>query len=149
MAKISLDVEELKKNLKATAMTAKTQITDLAKKAQKDFSQKEVLKKIDQVVDIVKSQEFFKNPRVVEITQKIVTLSEQLEKTVSKNAANFTKNAATFQKNASQIVDQVRETVGKGRKKAPAPAAAPAAAGVKKTASKKNSTAEKNSHSEA
>ncbi|MDZ4678741.1 MAG: hypothetical protein SGI74_14690 [Oligoflexia bacterium] len=110
MAKISLDVEELKKNLKATAQTAKAQFRDMAKKAQKDFSQKEVLKKIDQVVDIVKSQEFFKNPRVVEISQKIMNLSEQLEKTVTKNAANLSKNA-------NLIVEQVRESVGKGKKK--------------------------------
>jgi hypothetical protein len=89
MTKISIDVDEIKKNLKATALIAKTQLTEFAKRAQKDLSQKEVLKKLDQVVEVVKAQEFMKNPRVQEITQKIITLSEQLEKTVTKNATDL------------------------------------------------------------
>lgn len=97
MAKVSIDVDEIKRSLKATALTAKAQISELAKKAQKDLSRQEVLKRIDQVVEVVKSQEFMKNPKVVEITKKIMTLSEQLEKTVTKSA--------------SQIVGQVKATM--------------------------------------
>ena len=37
MAKISIDVDEIKKNLKSQALTAKAQLTDFAKKAQKDL----------------------------------------------------------------------------------------------------------------
>ena len=88
MPKVSIDVDEIKKSLKATALTAKAQLSEIAKKAQKDFSQKEVLKKIDQVVAIVKSQEFMKNPKVVELTKKIMDLSEKLEKTVEKKASS-------------------------------------------------------------
>jgi hypothetical protein len=89
MPKVSIDVDEIKKSLKATALTAKAQLSEIAKKAQKDFSQKEVLKKIDQVVEIVKSQEFMKNPKVVELTKKIMDLSDKLEKAVTKNASTI------------------------------------------------------------
>jgi hypothetical protein len=98
MAKISLDVAEIKKELKARALTAKAQFEELVKGAQKDFSQKEVLKKIDQLVEVVKSQEFMKNPKVIELTKKVIHLSEQIEKAVGKNAA--------------QIVNQVKAQVG-------------------------------------
>jgi hypothetical protein len=89
MTKISIDMDEIKKNLKATASIAKTQLTELAKRAQKDFSQKEVLKKLDQVVEAVKAQEFMKNPKVAELTKRLIVLSGQLEKTVTKNATDL------------------------------------------------------------
>ena len=129
MAKVSIDVEEIKKGLKATALTAKSQLTELAKKAQKDFSQKEVLKRIDHIVAIVKSQEFMKNPKVVELTKKVVSLSEQLERSVEKNA--------------SQLLDQVKAQVNAklGRTAGKAQSAADTVASkvnsVKKAATKK------------
>lgn len=97
MAKISIDVDEIKKNLKAKAWTAAGHLTDMARRAQKDFSQGEVLKKIDKMVEVVKSQEFMKHPRVAELTKRIVAISEQVEKTVTKNA--------------SHLVDQVKAKV--------------------------------------
>jgi hypothetical protein len=85
MAKISIDVEEIKKGIKTRALQAAADLSDLAKRAQKDLTQEKILKKVDEVVTIVKSQEFMKNPKVAELAGKILALSEQIEKTVSEN----------------------------------------------------------------
>jgi aspartokinase-like uncharacterized kinase len=61
MTKITIDVEEIKKNLKARAVLARGQIEALAKRAQKDLSEKEIRKKIEEVLDRVKAQDFVKN----------------------------------------------------------------------------------------
>lgn len=99
VAKISIDVDEIKSVLKNQANNAKTQITELARQAQKDLSEKGVLKKVDQVIEIVKSQEFMKNPKVAELAKKIVSYTEQIEKLVTKNA--------------NQFVDEVKSRVNK------------------------------------
>jgi DNA-binding phage protein len=108
MAKVSIDVDGLKKSLRSTAYTAKAQLKEIAKRAQSDLNQKEVLKKIDQIFEMVKANEFIKNRRVAEIAKKVRILSEQLEKAVTKNAGPF--------------VDQLKATVkgypfGKPKKK--------------------------------
>ena len=102
MAKISIDVEEIKKNLKETAQSAGKQLTDIAKKAQKDLSQNELVKKAEKVVELVKNakaQDLLKNPAVADLAKKIVVLSEQLEDVVNKNTAT--------------LANQVRQTVSK------------------------------------
>ena len=99
MAKISIDVEEIKSVLKNQALNAKNQLTEFAKQAQKDLADRGVLKKVDQIVEIVKSQEFMKNPKVAELAKKIHAYSEQIEKIVSKNA--------------NQLVDEVKARVNK------------------------------------
>lgn len=82
MSRITVEVEKLKKNLKTKALNAKSQIEELAKKAQKDLSkkEKEVIERVESLVELVKSQEFMKDPRVQEITQKLAKLSDELIK---------------------------------------------------------------------
>jgi len=103
MAKISIDVDEIKKNLKNQALTAKAQLTVFAKKAQKDLEAHQVYKKMETVLEKVKSQgfaqELMKNPKVQEITKRLIAASEQLEKTISKNA--------------STIIEEVKSRVSK------------------------------------
>jgi len=93
MAKITLDVEEIKKGLKSQALLAKTQLTELAKRAQKDLEDRQVLKRLEQVVEKVKSQEkvqeLMKNPKFLEFSKRLTAASEQIEKTLSKNATSF------------------------------------------------------------
>ncbi len=101
MAKISLDVDEIKKNLRERAMVARTQLSEFALKAKTD-SRKEVLKKLEQIVTIVKSKDLTHLPRVAKLRSRILTLSEQLEKAVTKNAG--------------EIVEHLRETLGKTQK---------------------------------
>jgi uncharacterized LabA/DUF88 family protein len=125
MAKLSLDVEEIKSALKTQALNAKAHLTDFAKLAQKDLSERGVLKKVDQIVEIVKSQEFMKNPRVAELAKKIAEYSEQIEKIVTKNA--------------NQWVDEVRSRVTKASKTAEK-AAAPVAKKAKKAAAEAQSS---------
>lgn len=90
MAKISIDVDEIKKNLKSQALTAKAQLTVFAKKAQKDLEAHQVYKKVETALEKLKSQgfaqELIKNPKVQEITKRLVSASEQLEKAITKNA---------------------------------------------------------------
>ena len=104
MAKISIDVEEIKKNLKTQARSAGTQFTDMAKKAQKDFERSQVFKKVETVLEKVRSheltQEVMKNPKVQEITKRLIAASEQLEKAITKNATS--------------LMDEVRSRVCKG-----------------------------------
>jgi hypothetical protein len=93
MAKISIDVDEIKKNLKTQALTAKAQFTVFAKKAQKDLEANQVYKKVETALEKLKSQgfaqELMKNPKVQEITKRLVAASEQLEKAITKNAATI------------------------------------------------------------
>lgn len=125
MAKISIDVDEIKKNLRTQALSAKTQLTDLAKKAQKDLEGHQVYKKVEVLLERVKAQEFaqelMKNPKVQEITKRLVAASEQLEKTLTKNAAT--------------IIEEVKARVNK-----PSAAAKSAAKKTKKTSSSKTDT---------
>ena len=108
MAKISIDVEEIKKNLKTQALSAGNQISGIAKKAQKDFEHSQVFKKVETVLERVKSheltQEVMKNPKVQEITKRLIAASEQLEKAITKNA--------------SQLIEEVKSRVGKANSKA-------------------------------
>lgn len=105
MARVSLDMNEIKKSVRATAVTAKNRISALAKQAQKDFNQAEILKRLDTVIEVVKSQEFMKNPKVMDLTARITALAEQVEDLVSKKAAPF--------------VEQVRIRVSDVTKKSP------------------------------
>jgi hypothetical protein len=119
MAKISIDVDEIKKNLKSQALTAKAQLTVFAKKAQKDLEAHQVYKKVETVLEKVKSQgfaqELMKNPKVQEITKSLIAASEQLEKAITKNATT--------------LIEEVKSRVNK-----PAPKAK-----AKKTSSKTSS----------
>lgn len=114
MAKVTIDVEELKKNLVSKAMVAKDQISEIAKKAQADFNQGEVRKKVEQALEYVKTQPIMKNPKVVELTTKLADISDQVTK------------------NAAQIVDSLNSNTKKAKpkaapkKKAAAPKKAPA-----------------------
>jgi hypothetical protein len=109
MAKISIDVDEIKKNLKTQALNAKTQFSDFAKKAQKDLEHTQVFKRVESALEKVKAheltQEVMKNPKVQEITKRLVAASEQLEKAITKNAAT--------------LIEEVKARVGKtsGRSK--------------------------------
>ncbi len=117
MAKISIDVDEIKKNLKVQALTAKAQFKVFAKKAQKDLEAHQVYKKVETALEKLKSkgfaQELIKNPKVQEITKRLVAASEQLEKTIAKNA--------------STILEEVKSRVNKPAAKAKAKKAAPKA----------------------
>ena len=110
MAKISIDVDEIKKNLKNQALVAKDQLKVFAKKAQKDLEAHQVYKKVETVLEKVKSQgfaqELMKNPKVQEITKRLMAASEQLEKTISKNA--------------STLIEEVKSRVNKPTTKAKA-----------------------------
>jgi biopolymer transport protein ExbB/TolQ len=95
MAKISIDVEEFKKGLKSQALLAKAQVTEFAKKAQKDFERAHVLKRLEEVIEKVKSQEkvqeLMKNPKVQEFAKKVGAAS----------------------KNASSLLEEVRARVNR------------------------------------
>jgi hypothetical protein len=108
MAKISIDVEEIKKNLKTQALSAGNQLSGMAKKAQKDFEHSQVFKKVETVLEKVRSheltQEVMKNPKVQEITKRLIAASEQLEKAISKNA--------------NSLIEEVKSRVNKGASKA-------------------------------
>jgi hypothetical protein len=108
MAKISIDVDEIKKNLKDQALNAKNQLSGFAKKAQKDLEHTQVFKKVETILEKVKTHEFtqdlMKNPKVQEITKRLVAASEQLEKAITKNA--------------NTLLEEVRARVNKPLKKA-------------------------------
>jgi hypothetical protein len=123
MAKISIDVQEIKKELKARALNAKSQFEELAKRAQKDFSQTEVLKKIDQLVEVVKSQEFMKNPKVIELTKKVMSLSEQIKSQVGAKLEKRTEQAKGVKNVATEAVKKAKSAATGKRSKNPGPQA--------------------------
>lgn len=117
MAKVTLDINELAKNLKASARVAKDQINEFAKKAQKDLSNKEIAKHLNKIIDTAKKtnvevilsnpkiqkliqnprvqeliknekvQEFINNPRVKEVTSKITLKAKAAGAKVKKTAS--------------------------------------------------------------
>jgi hypothetical protein len=111
MAKISIDVDEIKKNLKTQALTAKAQLTDFAKKAQKDLEAHQVFKRVETALEKLKSQgfaqELMKNPKVQEITKRLIAASEQLEKAITKNAGSI----------LDEVKSRVKKPVAKAKSK--------------------------------
>ncbi len=75
-SKISLDFEEIKKNIKSSALLAAHQlnviVADITKKAQKDLSQKEITKHLAQLLDKAKHatvQDILNNPKVKKLIE--------------------------------------------------------------------------------
>jgi hypothetical protein len=120
-SKISVDFEELKKNIRSSATLAMSQINvlvaDIAKKAQKDLSQKELKKHIQKILESAKKtkvedilndprvkklienpkvqeflkhekvQQFISNPRVQEAKKKFVQKAQSVKRRVKRKNA--------------------------------------------------------------
>lgn len=125
MPKVTLDLNELTKNLKASAQLAKAQINEFAKKAQKDLSSKELGKQLNKIIDTAKHtnvevilsnpkiqkliqnpkvqeflksekvQEFINNPKVKEVTSKITLKAKAVGAKVKKRKKTTTAKKDT------------------------------------------------------
>ncbi len=134
-SKISVDLEELKKNLRDSAKLAASQINvlvaDIAKKAQKDLSQKELAKHVQKlfetamnakVEDILKNpkikklienpkvqdflkhekvQQFLTNPRVKEAKKKLVLRAQSVKKRVKRKPGKAGSQSKASESKAS------------------------------------------------
>ncbi|MCC6278424.1 MAG: hypothetical protein IT289_10970 [Oligoflexia bacterium] len=100
MARISLDVEEIKKTIRSRAATAQKQIEGIAKRAQRDLSHSEIVKRVEGLVEFVKSQDFMKDPQVKHVINRLNHVADQLQ--------HLEKEA---RKKANQIVKEVRTRV--------------------------------------
>ncbi|MBK9294463.1 MAG: hypothetical protein IPM57_08460 [Oligoflexia bacterium] len=131
MAKLSIDVKEIKNNLKTTAKIAGRQVEEFAKKAQKDILKSDLVQKAEKLLEEIKNvkvddilnnpqvkkilnnpkvQEFIKhekvqeiinNPKVKEVTGKLTARAKAVKTRVKKVAKTRKKSKATASSNAS------------------------------------------------
>ncbi len=89
--KIAFDMEELKKSLMASALTARNQLAEMAKQAQ-------VQERLDQAVQIIKSSELMKNPKVNALAKRLAEVSVQWEKVLSEVRSKVSANVSAKKK---------------------------------------------------
>lgn len=139
MAKVTLDLNELTKNIKASAQLAKEQINEFAKKAQKDLSNKEIAKHINKIIDTAKKtnvevilsnpkiqkliqnprvqellknekvQEFINNPKVKEVTSKITLRAKEVGAKVKKTTSQVRSKARARKAGSSQSTSSKKD----------------------------------------
>lgn len=105
MAKVSIDLKEIKKNIKTTADLAARQAREFAKKAQETklediLNNPQVKKlienpKVQEFLKHEKVQELLNNPRVKEMTAKLTAKAQQVKSKVKKVANKRKTKKAT------------------------------------------------------